>query len=94
MIETSFTKEDEKIEGSLRPQKLKDYIGQTKIKDSVSVSIEAAKQRQEPLDHILFYGPPGLGKLRWPRFLQTRWAYILRLPADLPLRSRERWRPF
>ena len=62
MIETSFTKEDEKIEGSLRPQKLKDYIGQTKIKDSVSVSIEAAKQRQEPLDHILFYGPPGLGK--------------------------------
>ena len=54
MIETSFTKEDEKIEGSLRPQKLKDYIGQTKIKDSVSVAIEAAKQRQEPLDHILF----------------------------------------
>ncbi len=62
MIETSFTREDEKIEGTLRPQKLQDYIGQTKIKDSVSVAIAAAKLRGEPLDHILFYGPPGLGK--------------------------------
>lgn len=62
MIETSFTREDEKIEGSLRPQKLQDYIGQTKIKESVSVAIEAARLRGEPLDHILFYGPPGLGK--------------------------------
>ena len=62
MIETSFTEEDKKIEGSLRPQLLKDYIGQEKIKESIKISIEAAKQRGDPLDHVLLYGPPGLGK--------------------------------
>lgn len=61
-IDTSFTSEDIKIEGSLRPHKLTEYIGQKKIKDAMSVSIEAAKQRQQSLDHILLYGPPGLGK--------------------------------
>ncbi len=62
LIETSFTEEDSKIENSLRPQFLKDYIGQTKIKDNLKVFIAAAKQRKEPLDHVLLYGPPGLGK--------------------------------
>ena len=62
LIETSFTEEDKKIEGSLRPQLLKDYIGQEKIKESIKISIEAAKQRGDPLDHVLLYGPPGLGK--------------------------------
>lgn len=62
MIETSFTEEDIKIEGSLRPQCLSDYIGQTKVKENLKVYIEAAKLRQDALDHVLFYGPPGLGK--------------------------------
>lgn len=62
MIETNFTEEDIKIEGSLRPQYLKDYIGQEKAKENLKVYIEAAKQRGEALDHVLFYGPPGLGK--------------------------------
>ena len=62
MIETSQTAEDTRIEGSLRPKKLSEYIGQSKIKDSLGISIQAAKQRREPLDHLLFYGPPGLGK--------------------------------
>ena len=62
MIETSYTEEDSRIEGSLRPKKLSEYIGQTKMKDSLGISIEAARQRKEPLDHMLFYGPPGLGK--------------------------------
>lgn len=62
MIETSFTEEDVKIEGTLRPQCLDDYIGQQKAKDNLKVYIEAAKRRQDPLDHVLFYGPPGLGK--------------------------------
>ena len=61
-IETNFTEEDSRIEGSLRPKKLSEYIGQTKMKDSLGISIEAARQRKEPLDHMLFYGPPGLGK--------------------------------
>lgn len=62
VIETSLQEEDVKLEGSLRPQSLKDYIGQEKAKESLKIYIEAAKQRQDALDHVLFYGPPGLGK--------------------------------
>lgn len=62
IIETNLTQEDVKIEGSLRPQKLDDYIGQSKIKETLKIYIEAAKQRGDALDHVLFYGPPGLGK--------------------------------
>ena len=62
MIETNLIEEDIKIEGSLRPQTLNDYIGQSKIKENLKIYIEAAKQRHDALDHVLFYGPPGLGK--------------------------------
>ena len=62
MIETNLIEEDVKIEGSLRPQKLIDYIGQSKVKENLKIYIEAAKQRHDALDHVLFYGPPGLGK--------------------------------
>lgn len=62
IIETGVTEEDFKIEGSLRPQNLKDYIGQEKAKETLKIYIEAAKARGESLDHVLFYGPPGLGK--------------------------------
>ena len=62
VIETNLMEEDIKIEGSLRPQTLDDYIGQSKIKDNLRIYIEAAKRRQDALDHVLFYGPPGLGK--------------------------------
>ena len=62
MISTQLQIEDEKMESSLRPQQLSDYIGQEKIKKSLKIYIEAAKSRGDSLDHILFYGPPGLGK--------------------------------
>ena len=62
MIETNITEEDSKIEGTLRPQTLDDYIGQSKIKENLKIYIQAAKQRGDALDHVLFYGPPGLGK--------------------------------
>lgn len=62
IIETKILDEDVKIEGSLRPQTLKDYIGQKKAKEILRVYIEAARQRKDSLDHVLFYGPPGLGK--------------------------------
>ena len=62
MISTEFTEEDMPIESSLRPMALADYIGQEKVKKNLKVYIEAAKNRQEALDHCLFYGPPGLGK--------------------------------
>ena len=62
IITTEFAEEDVKIENHLMPQLLKDYIGQQKVKETLSIYIEAARQREEPLDHVLFYGPPGLGK--------------------------------
>ncbi len=62
IITTEVTEEDKKIEGSLRPQHLNEYIGQEKIKSTLKIFIDAAKNRGEALDHVLFYGPPGLGK--------------------------------
>ncbi len=62
IITTEVTEEDKKIETSLRPQLLEEYIGQEKIKTTLKVYIDAAKSRNEALDHVLFYGPPGLGK--------------------------------
>ncbi len=62
VISTQLNKEEQKIENSLRPTKLVNYIGQEKIKNNMSIYMEAAKQRGESLDHVLFYGPPGLGK--------------------------------
>ena len=62
IITTEVTEEDKKIETSLRPQLLEEYIGQEKIKTTLKVYIDAAKSRKEALDHVLFYGPPGLGK--------------------------------
>lgn len=61
--------EEERLENSLRPKTLSEYIGQDKVKESMKVYIEAAKKRGEPLDHVLLYGPPGLGK--------TTLAYII-----------------
>lgn len=61
-ITPDFSSEDREIESSLRPQWLTEYIGQTKNKDKLSIFMEAAKMRREPLDHVLLYGPPGLGK--------------------------------
>lgn len=62
VISTQVQEEDIKIEKNLRPLTLEEYIGQQKAKDNLRVYIEAAKQRGESLDHVLFYGPPGLGK--------------------------------
>lgn len=62
IITTDVMEEDLRTEGNLRPQLLNDYIGQEKAKKNLKVYIEAAKQRGDALDHVLFYGPPGLGK--------------------------------
>lgn len=62
VITTELVEEDSKIENNLRPVKLSDYIGQEKVKRNLKVYIEAAKVRGDSLDHVLFYGPPGLGK--------------------------------
>lgn len=57
-----INEEENRLENSLRPKTLSEYIGQTKVKENMKVYIEAAKKRGEPLDHVLLYGPPGLGK--------------------------------
>lgn len=62
IISTELMEEDKKLESTLRPKMLTDYIGQSKVKENLKVYIEAAKQRNEPLDHVLLFGPPGLGK--------------------------------
>ena len=75
MIETNITEEDIRIEGSLRPQMLDDYIGQSKVKENLRVYIEAAKQRGDALDHVLFYGSfPDLERQPLQVLLQMKWA--------------------
>ncbi|MBR3118393.1 Holliday junction branch migration DNA helicase RuvB [Oceanobacillus profundus] len=62
MVTGELQEDDTSIELSLRPESLKQYIGQDKVKENLSIFIQAAKMRNEPLDHVLLYGPPGLGK--------------------------------
>lgn len=62
IITTEEMEEDKAVERSLRPKMLTDYIGQEKVKDNLKIYIDAARQRKEALDHVLFFGPPGLGK--------------------------------
>ena len=62
IIQTDVTTEDVAMEKGLRPESLEQYVGQSKVKNNLKIFIEAAKSRKEPLDHVLFYGPPGLGK--------------------------------
>ena len=62
IVTSGFTETDIDIERSLRPQRLEDYIGQDRVKRQMTIFIQAAQKRGEPLDHVLLYGPPGLGK--------------------------------
>ena len=62
LISAEFMIHEDPTENRLRPQRLKEYIGQTKLRENLQVFIQAAQKRQEPIDHVLLYGPPGLGK--------------------------------
>ncbi len=62
IVNASYTAGDDEFDTSLRPRRLSDYIGQEKSKENLKVYIEAAKMRGDALDHVLLYGPPGLGK--------------------------------
>lgn len=74
IITTEAAEEDIRIEGSLRPRSLDEYIGQEKAKNNLKIYIEAAKTRGEPLDHVLFYGLRVLARRPWQGSLPTRWA--------------------
>ena len=62
IIKTESIEYDKTFENSIRPKTFDDYIGQSALKETLQITIEAAKLREKPLDHLLFYGPPGLGK--------------------------------
>ena len=80
LVTTSLTRDDEN-EGSLRPKTLREYIGQAKAKENLSIFIEAAKMRGEPLDHVLLHGPPGLGKTTLSGIIASEMGVNIRITS-------------
>jgi Holliday junction DNA helicase RuvB len=85
MVSTQLSDEERSMENVLRPQSLAEYVGQERMKESLRICIEAAKQRQEALDHAIFYGPPGLGKTTIAHIIAREMGASLRSTSGLVL---------
>ncbi len=81
IVTGDFLDEDADIEVGLRPRRLEDYVGQEKVKDNLSIYINAAKERREPLDHVLLYGPPGLGKTTLAGIISNEMGVNIRITS-------------
>jgi Holliday junction DNA helicase RuvB len=81
LVSPHISEEEQFIEGSLRPRRLAEYIGQEKIKANLSILLEAARRRNEPVDHVLLYGPPGLGKTTLCNIIAAEMGVSLRTTA-------------
>lgn len=81
IVSTEYSAEDSETDFSLRPKHLEDYIGQTKVKENLKIYIEAAKRRGDPLDHVLLYGPPGLGKTTLSNIIAVEMGVNIRVTS-------------
>src|SRR2546427_7171820 len=85
ILSTHLTEDERGVESTLRPQTLDEYVGQTRMKDSLRICMEAAKQRGEALDHAIFYGPPGLGKTTIAHIIAREMGVAIRSTSGLVL---------